>query len=135
MSNDGAESQYGFDDADAWDRAADERERLAEEREQLANEREALANEREHLADEQERLLDQRYERLEANSDLGAAGDDQLTRVEVEGQLARSVARLERAVAEIHTPSGFAAEAYTLREHVGLVRRAVMTRMAPLQVP
>jgi len=100
MSNDGAESQYGFDDADAWDRAADERERLAEEREQLANEREALANEREHLADEQERLLDQRYERLEANSDLGAAGDDQLTRVEVEGQLARSVARLERAVAE-----------------------------------
>jgi len=43
--------------------------------------------------------------------------------------------RIERAVAEIHTPSGFAAEAYTLREHVGLVRRAVMTRMAPLQVP
>jgi TRAP-type uncharacterized transport system substrate-binding protein len=39
--------------------------------------------------------------------------------------------RIERAVAQIHTPAGFASEAYTLREHIGLVRRAVMTRAGP----
>ncbi len=38
--------------------------------------------------------------------------------------------RIERAVAQIHTPAGFASEAYTLREHVGLVRRAVLARTA-----
>jgi TRAP-type uncharacterized transport system substrate-binding protein len=38
------------------------------------------------------------------------------------------LARIEEAVAKIHTPAGFASEAYTLREHVGLVRRAVMAR-------
>ncbi len=37
--------------------------------------------------------------------------------------------RIERSVAQIHTPAGFASEAYTLREHVGLVRRAVMARI------
>ena len=36
--------------------------------------------------------------------------------------------RIEQAVARIHTPAGFASEAYTLREHIGLVRRAVMAR-------
>ena len=36
--------------------------------------------------------------------------------------------RIEHAVAQIHTPAGFASEAYTLREHIGLVRRAVMSR-------
>ena len=36
--------------------------------------------------------------------------------------------RIERAVARIHTPSGYASEAYTLREHVALVRRAVLAR-------
>jgi hypothetical protein len=36
--------------------------------------------------------------------------------------------RIERAVAQIHTPAGFASEAYTLREHIGLVRRAVLAR-------
>jgi TRAP-type uncharacterized transport system substrate-binding protein len=36
--------------------------------------------------------------------------------------------RIEHAVAQIHTPAGFASEAYTLREHIGLVRRAVMAR-------
>ena len=39
--------------------------------------------------------------------------------------------RIERAVAQIHTPAGFASEAYTLREHVGLVRRAVLARTGP----
>ena len=39
--------------------------------------------------------------------------------------------RIERAVAQIHTPAGFASEAYTLREHIGLVRRAVMARISP----
>ena len=38
--------------------------------------------------------------------------------------------RIERAVRAIHTPSGFASEAYTLREHIGLVRRAAMAREA-----
>jgi hypothetical protein len=37
--------------------------------------------------------------------------------------------RIEHAVAQIHTPAGFASEAYTLREHIGLVRRAVMARV------
>jgi hypothetical protein len=36
----------------------------------------------------------------------------------------------QQAVAQIHTPAGFASEAYTLREHIGLVRRAVMARIA-----
>ena len=36
--------------------------------------------------------------------------------------------RIERAVTRIHTPAGFASEAYTLREHIGLVRRAIMAR-------
>jgi TRAP-type uncharacterized transport system substrate-binding protein len=36
--------------------------------------------------------------------------------------------RIERAVARIHTPAGFASEAYTLREHIGLVRRAIIQR-------
>jgi TRAP-type uncharacterized transport system substrate-binding protein len=36
--------------------------------------------------------------------------------------------RIERAVARIHTPAGFASEAYTLREHIALVRRAIMAR-------
>ena len=36
--------------------------------------------------------------------------------------------RIEQAVAQIHTPAGFASEAYTLREHIGLVRRAVLAR-------
>ena len=38
--------------------------------------------------------------------------------------------RIERSVAQIRTPAGFASEAYTLREHIGLVRRAVMARIA-----
>lgn len=36
--------------------------------------------------------------------------------------------RIERAVAGTRTPPGFASEAYTLREHVALVRRAVMVK-------
>jgi TRAP-type uncharacterized transport system substrate-binding protein len=38
--------------------------------------------------------------------------------------------RIERAVAQIHIPAGFASDAYTLREHIGLVRRAVLARSA-----
>jgi TRAP-type uncharacterized transport system substrate-binding protein len=41
--------------------------------------------------------------------------------------------RIERAVAGIRTPTGFASEAYTLREHIGLVRRAIMARIATPQ--
>ena len=36
--------------------------------------------------------------------------------------------RIEDAVARIHTPTGFASEAYTLREHIGLVRDAIIAR-------
>ena len=36
--------------------------------------------------------------------------------------------RIERAVGQIRTPAKFASEAYTLREHIGLVRRAVLAR-------
>jgi TRAP transporter TAXI family solute receptor len=36
--------------------------------------------------------------------------------------------RVELAVEQIHTPSSFASEAYTLREHIGLVRRAILTK-------
>jgi hypothetical protein len=39
--------------------------------------------------------------------------------------------RIERAVARIHTPAGFASEAYTLREHIGLVRRAIARNNLP----
>ena len=38
--------------------------------------------------------------------------------------------RIERAVARIRTPSGYASESYTLREHVALVRRAVLARIS-----
>jgi TRAP-type uncharacterized transport system substrate-binding protein len=36
--------------------------------------------------------------------------------------------RVERAVASVKSPMSFASEAYTLREHVALVRRAVLAR-------
>ncbi len=38
--------------------------------------------------------------------------------------------RIERAVAGIRIPVSFASEAYTLREHVGFVRRAILARGA-----
>ena len=37
--------------------------------------------------------------------------------------------RIERAVEGIRTPTSFASEAYTLREHIGLVRRAVLAKV------
>jgi hypothetical protein len=40
----------------------------------------------------------------------------------------RDIDRIERAVAGIRTPASFASEAYTLREHVGFVRRAVLAK-------
>ena len=36
--------------------------------------------------------------------------------------------RIEQAVEHIHTPASFASEAYTLREHIGLVRRAILAK-------
>jgi TRAP-type uncharacterized transport system substrate-binding protein len=36
--------------------------------------------------------------------------------------------RIEQATARIRTPTSYASEAYTLREHIGLVRRAVMAK-------
>jgi TRAP transporter TAXI family solute receptor len=36
--------------------------------------------------------------------------------------------RVEQAVEHIHTPASFASEAYTLREHIGLVRRAILAK-------
>jgi TRAP transporter TAXI family solute receptor len=43
-------------------------------------------------------------------------------------QWLKDLDRIEHAVEQIHTPDKFASEAYTLREHVGLVRRAVMAK-------
>ena len=40
--------------------------------------------------------------------------------------------RIERAVAQIQAPAGFASEANTLREHLWVVRRAVMSRVTPI---
>ena len=40
----------------------------------------------------------------------------------------QDVDRIERAVLQIQTPAKFASEAYTLREHIGLVRRAVLAK-------
>ena len=39
--------------------------------------------------------------------------------------------RIEHAVGQIRTPARFASEAYTLREHIGLVRREVLARAGP----
>ena len=39
--------------------------------------------------------------------------------------------RVEQAAEQIHTPASFASEAYTLREHIGLVRRAVLAKAGP----
>jgi TRAP-type uncharacterized transport system substrate-binding protein len=42
----------------------------------------------------------------------------------------RDLDRIERAVGGVRTPASFASEAYTLREHIDLVRRAVLARAA-----
>ena len=36
--------------------------------------------------------------------------------------------RIERAAERVRVPASFASEAYTLRKHIGLVRRAVMAK-------
>ncbi len=51
----------------------------------------------------------------------------------IEGWM-RDLDRIERAVERIHTPASFAAEAYTLREHIDLVRRTI-TAKAELTKP
>jgi len=43
-------------------------------------------------------------------------------------QWLRDLERIERSVGQIHTPASFASEAYTLREHVDFVRRAVLSK-------
>jgi hypothetical protein len=43
--------------------------------------------------------------------------------------------RIELAVEGIKTPTSFASEAYTLREHIGLVRRAVLAKVAAQAEP
>lgn len=42
--------------------------------------------------------------------------------------------RIERAAEHIKTPASFASESYTLREHIGLVRRAVMDKAQDVKV-
>ena len=42
----------------------------------------------------------------------------------------REIDRIEQAVEHIRVPPKFASEAYTLREHIGLVRRAVLEKKA-----
>jgi hypothetical protein len=46
------------------------------------------------------------------------------------GKWLEDLDRIEHAVEQIHTPASFASEAYTLREHVALVRRAVAGKSA-----
>ncbi len=43
--------------------------------------------------------------------------------------------RIEHAVEGIRTPTSFASEAYTLREHIALVRRAVLAKVSAQSVP
>ena len=43
-------------------------------------------------------------------------------------QWMRDLERIERSVGQIRTPASFASEAYTLREHVDLVRRAILAK-------
>lgn len=45
-------------------------------------------------------------------------------------QWLRDLDRIERAVEDIKVPTNLASEAYTFREHVGLVRRAVLAKAA-----
>ncbi len=40
----------------------------------------------------------------------------------------RDIDRIEHAAENIHTPASFGSEAYTLREHIGLVRRKILAR-------
>ncbi len=40
----------------------------------------------------------------------------------------RDIDRIEHAAENIHTPASFGSEAYTLREHIGLVRRKIVAR-------
>jgi len=40
----------------------------------------------------------------------------------------RKLGRIEQAADEVQTPASFASEAYTLREHIALVRRAVLAK-------
>src|SRR5262249_31355807 len=46
------------------------------------------------------------------------------------GKWLSTIGRIEDAAAHIHPPDAFAAEAYTLREHIGLVRAAILARAA-----
>ena len=43
-------------------------------------------------------------------------------------QLLADLERIEEAAARIRTPASYASEAYTLREHIGLVRRMVLAK-------
>jgi hypothetical protein len=47
----------------------------------------------------------------------------------------RDLDRIEDAAEHIHTPASFASEAYTLREHIGLVRRKVLARLGSANAP
>ena len=44
------------------------------------------------------------------------------------GKWLNDLDRIERSVARINTPAGFASEAYTLRQHIDFVRDAVKAR-------
>ena len=50
-------------------------------------------------------------------------------------QWLKDLDRIDLAVEQIQTPDKFASEAYTLREHVALVRRAVMAKVAAVSAP
>jgi hypothetical protein len=43
--------------------------------------------------------------------------------------------RIQRAAEHIRTPASFASESYTLREHIGLVRRAILEKARGAAAP
>ncbi len=47
----------------------------------------------------------------------------------------RDIDRIEHAAENIHTPASFGSEAYTLREHIGLVRRKILARAGGAAAP
>jgi len=60
---------------------------------------------------------------------MGHAVENRTGRLPVE-QWLRDLERIERAVAHARTPAKFASEAYTLREHIDLVRRKLLEKAA-----
>ena len=60
-------------------------------------------------------------------SSYGSSGEVRSGTLPIEKWL-EDLDRIEHAAEQIRTPPSFASEAYTLREHIALVRRTVLAR-------